>query len=84
MSLRQKVVLIGSVISAIITIIFVIQNREKVHVDFLFWGVDISIILLMVVNFILGGLLVLGFYIPDRIKLKNRIEDLEDELNKRD
>lgn len=84
LSLRQKTVLIGAIIGAICLIVFITQNREKVEVDILFWKVNLSIIVLIFLSVLFGGLLTLAFYLPSRSRLKKQLAQLKKQIDQKE
>ena len=84
LSLRQKTVVILSIIGAICLIVFIAQNREKVEVDILFWKVNLSIIVLIFFSILFGGILTLAFYLPKRSKLKKELAQLKKKLEEKE
>ena len=79
-NLRQKTVIILSILGAICLIIFIAQNREKVEVDILFWKVNLSIIVLIFLSILFGGILTLALYLPKRSRLKKEVTELKKKL----
>lgn len=46
---------IGAAVGALVFVIFAIQNSGSVDVDFLFWGFDMRLIVLMILCAIVGA-----------------------------
>ncbi|MFN8232003.1 MAG: DUF1049 domain-containing protein [Actinomycetota bacterium] len=58
---RPKGKWIGLLVVAILILVFVLQNRDRANIDFLFWDVDVRIWFGLVIAVVLGflaGLLV--------------------------
>jgi uncharacterized integral membrane protein len=49
--------LIGIIVLLVVMVIFAIQNTQPVAVKFLFWGIETSAVLSILVSFILGFLM---------------------------
>jgi uncharacterized integral membrane protein len=46
---------VGAAIGALVFVIFALQNSGSVDVDFLFWGFDLRLIVLMIVCAVIGA-----------------------------
>jgi uncharacterized integral membrane protein len=46
---------VGAVVGALVFIIFGVQNAGSVEVDFLFWGFDLGLIVLMILCAVVGA-----------------------------
>ena len=49
--------LIGIIVLLVVMVIFAIQNTQPVAIKFLFWGIETSAVLSILVSFILGFLM---------------------------
>lgn len=52
----MKIKLAISVILAILVFLFITQNTETVRVKFLFWSVEMSLVLMVFILFVAGGI----------------------------
>ena len=82
-------ILILVVIIAILAVIFALQNADPIIVSFLFFEIQSSLALVLLITLAIGILLGLGVSIPRMFKLqrnisghKKEILDLEDRLQK--
>jgi uncharacterized integral membrane protein len=65
-----KLVILGVIL--LIILIFILQNTEKVHFDFLFWGFSMSLWIMFVITLVVGVLL--GMAVSAMLRVRKRKE----------
>lgn len=66
----MNVKLISSLILALLAFLFIFQNAAIVQVDFLFWSVEVSLVLLMLL--MLGIGLIIGALLSSYLRYRSR------------
>lgn len=78
--MRMRISFITSLIIAVFAVVFALQNTEVVIIDFLFWGFESSLALVLLLTFLIGALC--GFLVvlssQIRTALRSREEDASD------
>lgn len=66
-----KLAVLGVIL--LIILIFILQNTEKVHFDFLFWGFSLSLWIMFVITLAVGVLLGLAVGAMMRVRRRKEI-----------
>lgn len=65
-----KFVVLGVVL--LLILVFILQNTEEVHFDFLFWGFSVSLWIMFVITLVVGALL--GMAVSAMLRVRKRKE----------
>lgn len=74
---RRLVKLVAGLIVAALLLVFILQNREEVPVEFVFFGSRVRLVWALLTSAILGGLASFLLGRPRRKAMKRLIEELE-------
>lgn len=73
----MRIALVFSLLLAVLTVVFALQNDEPMVVDFLFFNTEGSTALVLIVTFALGVVVGLLSTLPGRIRDKRQLKKLK-------
>ena len=77
---RHLLAVVLALLLSVTMVVFALQNATEVHVQFLFWSVEVALSLLLITTLLSGVIIAIIFSIPVWYRRRKTIAELKKQL----